>query len=447
MKRLIMLLPIAVCVICFLFASCSSGNIIRPADSLLSPPLYYEEYEDLVEAFNDKVNSELVLCNPQKGDYRSAIVIEDVDSDGEDEALIFYKNAEDNTTVRMHYMDFIDGKWISKGDFNGYGSAVESLKIADLDLDGASEFMITWHASASNVMSLYRTAPKVGDYKEISNESCSLSEVVDIDSDGRKELFLISHNNASGTSHRNAKVMRVSGSSVVLMGETKLDPNISSYTSIKTEKASNESPMRIYVDALKGEQQMITELVYWDSSKSELCAPFLDAETMTNNITLRHEPIESADINNDGIIDIPVQSKIFGKGDNLLTVDTEDIYLTEWKDYTTTGMAIIANTLVNYSDGYMITLDGEELYLTGIRNYRSQNCWIVYKTDSSGNSLGEIYSVLKILSNKWNPQTYSAYIPIVEKDEGVVCVYITETGKDSGIDEDYIRTKITKIPS
>lgn len=432
---------------CLLFSSCSSDSLIRPADSLLAPPLYYEEYSELVDSFNKNVEGEVSFCNPQKGDYRSAIIVEDIDSDGETEALIFYKNTSDSTVARMHYFDFVDGKWISDADFNGYGNGIESIEITDMDGDGPSELIIIWSASANNIMSVYRTPANRGDYKEISNEVCLITEVVDVDGDGKKDLFFIGQSNVSGSSQRTAKVMKLSGDSVVLMDEVRLDSNISSYTALKTEKASDEEPMRIYVDALKGEQQMITELVFWDSSKSELCAPFFDEETMTNTATLRYEPIGCADINNDGTIDIPVQSRIFGRGDSLLTIDTEDIYLTEWKDYGEAGFRVVENTLVNYSDGYLIKLDKSEINSTGIRNYRSQNCWVVYKTDESGESLGEMYSVLKILSERWNSETFSAYIPIVEKDDSVVCVYVTSNGKTLGIDEEFVKSKITKIPS
>ena len=54
---------------------------------------------------------------------------------------------------------------------------------------------------------------------------------------------------------------------------------------------------------------------------------------------------------------------------------------------------------------------------------------------------------MKIFADRWNPEKFSAYIPIVEKDDGVVCVYVTQTGKDMGIDEEFVKSKITKVPS
>lgn len=436
-------------VVSFLFSSCNSSDIIRPVGSLLSPPLYYEEYESLVEAFNNKVDKDVLFSSPKKGEYRSAFIVEDIDSDGDEEALVFYKDSLDSTVTRMHYLNFADERWISRGDFSGYGNEVEEIKITDMDGDGNSELIVIWSisgVSSSSVMSVYRTSGAFDEYKEIANETCSLCEVVDIDGDSKKEIFFISQSSVAGVSQRTAKVMKLSGSSFVLTGETKVDPNISSYSSLKTEKTSGDAPLRIYIDAFKGESQMITELVYWDKEKSELCAPLLDIETMSNNSTLRYEPIASADINNDGIIDIPVQTEILSSGDDYSTTDTEAIYFTKWLDYSDGEMNIVADTLVNYNDGYMIYLDDNERNTTGIRNYRAQSCWVVYRTDSLGESVGELYSVLKIDKERWESEDLSAYIPITEKDGGVVCAYITKSGAKLGVDEEYISTKVSKIP-
>lgn len=449
MKKMVFSVVCAALAVCFLLSSCDSAEFIRPVNSLISPPVYYEEYAELVEAFNDKVSKNASLCSPNKGEHRSAIVVEDLDSDGETEALIFYIDSTDPSVARMHYFDIVDGRWISCGDFTGYGNEVEKLVITDMDSDGSSELVVIWRVSgvASNsIMSVYRSQLKSDEYKEISNEACSVCEVVDIDSDSRKEIFFISQTQTDGIIQRLARVMKLSGNEVVLMGETKIDPNISAYTSFKTEKVSGDSPLRIYVDALKGESQMITELIYWDKDKSELCAPLLDPETLTNTSTLRYQPIACADINNDGIIDIPVQRSLLATGDDSATTVTESIYITEWIDFISGNAETVQNSLVNYTDGYMICLEKKEIETTGIRNYGSQSCWVVYKTDGEGNSVGELYSVLKIDAERWKSEDFSAYITVVERAENAVCVYITQNGKSLGIDEDYIAAKILPIP-
>lgn len=444
MKAKAVLCIAAVLALSLIFSSCDSAEIIRPVESLLSPPLYHEEYEELVEAFRESVSKDVVFCTPQEGEHRSAIVVEDIDSDGETEALIFYRDSADSSVARMHYFNVIDGEWVSRGDFNGYGNEIKKTVITDMDGDGNSELIIIWSVSgvsSGNIMSVYRTSYDFDNYKEVSNEMCTVCEVADMDGDSKEEIFYMNQVTVSGISQRYARAIKLSGDTVVLMGEAKVDPNISSYTSVKTEKASGDSPLKFYVDALKGESQMITELVYWDSGKSELCAPFLDAETMSNSATLRYEPIASADVNNDGVIDIPVQNKLLGE-----EPDSGDVYVTEWINYSDNTAETVLNSLVNYADGYMIQLDENEIKNTGVRNYTAQNCWVIYKTDNKGKSLSELYSVLKIPSDRWDNEDFKEYIPVIERDDGVICAYITQSGADIGINSDYITGRITRTP-
>ncbi|MBQ2904427.1 MAG: VCBS repeat-containing protein [Clostridia bacterium] len=448
MKRFVSVLCL-VFMFCLVLSSCDSVDVIRPVSALLSPPLYYEEYEELVQTFNTTVGKGALLCSPQNGSHKSAIVVEDIDSDGETEALIFYKSKAEDTVVRMHYFNVSSGKWVSTGDFSGYGNEIESVVVEDMDGDGFKELIVTWSitgVTSSNVMSVYRATYMTGKFKEISNETCIMCEVVDVDSDFQKEIFYISQSNTSGVIQKTAKVMKLSGDSVLHMGETKIDPNISTYKSFKTEKSSGDSPMKIYIDALKGENSMITELIYWDKANNELVAPLIDPETLANNVTFRFEPILSSDINNDGIIDIPVQSEIFANGDDSATIDVENVYLTRWYNFkSATESETVANTLINYSDGYMIYLENDELASVGIRNYRSHNCWVVYKVRSNGDQQ-EIFSVMKVPASRWDEKKFEAYIPIIEKKDSTVCVYITPSGRDSGIDEDYIREKVIRLP-
>lgn len=448
MKRFVMILCL-VTAMCLVLTSCDSLDVIRPINSLLSPPLYYEEYEELVQVFNTTVGKGALLCSPQNGNHKSAIIVDDIDSDGETEALIFYKTNAEETVVRMHYFNISSGRWVSNGDFNGYGNEVESVVVEDMDGDGFKELIVTWSitgVTSGNVMSVYRADYMSGKFKEISNETCILCEVVDIDSDLKKEIFYISQSNTSGVIQKIAKAIKLSGNSVIHLGETKLDPNISTYKSFKTEKASGDSPLRIYIDAFKGENNMITELVYWDKENNELVAPLIDPESLANNVTFRFEPVLSADINNDGIIDIPVQSEAFAKGDDLSTIDVENVYLTSWCNFDSSmEPETVANTFINFSDGYMIYLDDDETDKLGIRNYRSQNCWVVYEVQSDGDEK-ELFSVLKVSAERWNTKNFEAYIPIVVRKDSTVCVYITPNGRESGLDDGYIRSKVVKLP-
>ena len=442
MKRNI--LSVSLVTICFLFllSSCKSSDFIKPVDTLLSPPLYHEEYESLVNAFREKVSKNAVFCTPRSGEYRSAITIEDLDGDNENEALIFYKDEIESSVAKLHYFKIVNGEWISRSDLIGYGNEVEKILISDMDGDGNRELIVIWRVSgvsSSKIMSVYRTSNDFDRYKELSNENCSVCELADMDGDSKDELFYINQTTSSGVVQRVARVVRLSGNSVVIMGEAKVDPNISSYVSVKTEKASGESPLKFYIDALKGETQMITELIYWDALKSQLCAPFLDVNTMSNIETLRDNSLLSTDINNDGIIDIPVQGRL------MCDDGVSKIYLTKWIDYSFVKPMTVSNSVVNFADGYMINLSEEEAETAGIINYASQNCWVVCKIDKYGTQT-ELYSVLNVSAERWADDEFKAYFSVLESDGNVICAYITDKGADLGITQEYLKSKIAKIP-
>ena len=440
-KNIFSLVSMLVCFV-ILLSSCKSSDLIKPVDSLLSPPLYHEEYESLVNAFREKVNKNAVFCSPRSGEYTSAIIIEDLDGDNENEALIFYKDEIESSVAKLHYFNIVEGEWISRSDLNGYGNEVEKILISDMDGDGNSELIVIWRVSGvltSNIMSVYRRSHNLDSYKELSNETCSVCELADIDGDSKEELFYINQTTSSGVIQRVARAVRLSGNSVVIMGEAKVDPTISSYVSVKTEKSSGESPLRFYIDALKGETQMITELIYWDAAKSQLCAPFLDMSTMSNIETLRDNLLLSSDINNDGTIDIPIQGRaMYDDGVNR-------IYLTRWVDYSSGKAVTVSDTVANFSDNYMITLSDDEAETTGIINYSTQNCWVVCRIDKDG-AQTELYSVLNVTADRWADDEFSAYFPLLESDGSIICAYITDKGADSGITQEYLKSRITKIP-
>lgn len=454
-------LTVVMCIFLLTFSACGSGKLIRSAESLLGPPLYYDEYEELVEVFRKQAGFEASLCNPYSGNYRSAIIVEDIDGDYSDEALVFYKTASsaDNGTseVRINYLDYKNDEWVSVGDAAGHGDGIESVSITDMDGDGYRELIIVWNTSGvtSNfLVSVYRSKITEPMFSEIFIENCMAYFVFDIDDDSYDDLFYVTQSVNSDIPQQLARVIGVSGDSLVFHGEAKLDPNVSRYTLTVPEKRSDEGTFSLYLDALKGEQNMITEYLYWDKMDSILINPYINPETMTTTKTLRFEPIASNDINNDGKIDIPSQSLLtvlpgdeFG---NIVFDGSEvgeTVYLTTWSNFKKSESYPVAYTLINSKDGYMINLTKEETETLEVVSYREDNRWVVYGKDSATGESVELYSVVRIEDGAENAPINENYIPVLQNDGSTVYVFITQQGYDSGIDEQTIKQKITKYPS
>ena len=105
----------------------------------------------------------------------------------------------------------------------------------------------------------------------------------------------------------------------------------------------------IYIDEIKGVGS-VTEVLF--ISNEELINPLLDSDNTFENIsTYRAASIETKDINNDGILEIPVASDL----PNAQT-DGEKLYYTNWCSFDGQKLSIKNVTIMNTVDGYYITV-------------------------------------------------------------------------------------------
>lgn len=446
MKRVVAIIT-AVLLMLVTFSSCADFKIFRAADSLLTPPLFYDEYEGLVELFRSQTGTSVSLCAPFDGEYRSAIIVEDFDSDSNDEAMIFYRDSSGDPVAKARCYESSDGEWTQAGDFTGHGNQVESVTVRDMNGDGISEIIVLWSVSGVSVgksVSVYHTPGNNVHFKEISNEACSVSMIEDIDGDSYDDIFLITQNSNSTIPQRSARLISFSGSSAVLKGEVRVDANISNYVAVKTEK-NDKGNFIIYVDALKGERQMITELIFWDSAKGRLVAPLFDEATMSTMLTHRNDPILSADINGDGILDVPSQVEIFSSGENEMTIDPNHLYITSWLNFFDDGNETVINALVNYDNGYMLTLDSRERFELSVQEIADGNRWVVKEKNAETAEETELYTITRVSAEQTDGTYPDGYAPVIVKEEYTIFVHITPYGLERGITTEGLKNKILPL--
>ena len=124
-------LPAAFCLLCcLLFSGCTPGATV---DSLLKPPSLSEEQQQIYLALQDAVGSGITLQYPRAGANLSAFTVVDLDGDGEDEALVFYKKtnlAAVENGLRLSVLDQVKGKWMSVCDRPADGTEVERIVVS-----------------------------------------------------------------------------------------------------------------------------------------------------------------------------------------------------------------------------------------------------------------------------------------------------------------------------
>ncbi len=422
-----------------------NSSFIRTVDSLLTPPLYYSEYEGLVTAFNAEVGNNVVLSNPNGGDHLSAITVSDLDSDGEEEAIIFYRESADSNTVKLTVFEGENDEWKSCGTFDGYGNEVTSLTLDDLDGDGSTEIIAVWDYSGINnakVFSVYRSGTAEINYEEIKMCSCDVAEIVDMDADGLSEILFISSDNDGKAVSKNANLLKLSSGNITTIDSVKLDSNVGSCVSVKKEKYNSHYPMKVYFDADKNNNMMITEVVYWDSEKETLVAPMYDEKTNSTTITLRYEQIQSADINNDGMIEIPVQvASAIDKNDK--NEESNILPITNWIYFVGSTPAFYLKTYVCSESGYYINLSSINNQTLVAKSIENDKYAAVEVCTDSGKVL---YTVLSVPTDEYTETKFEGYITVLKTTEYTVCTEITEYGSNLGVDEERVCNLVEKMP-
>ncbi|MBQ7046118.1 MAG: hypothetical protein IJN85_00060 [Oscillospiraceae bacterium] len=439
-----------------------SGLSLKSVDSLMRPPIVSDIDNELKTAFENAVLGKnktngaptgITLLPPSSGDYKSAFILHDIDNDGESEALVFYSKQEDPSKGHMNILDYEKGEWISVADFSAAGSSINFVRFVQMTSDGCPSILVSqsiYEGDSSKVLSVYvcDTSSEELTVKNICTEVCTVMENVDVDSDGQLDIFIIQQDFSNNTSPQSvAKVLKMNDTGVIAeFGAAKLDGGISSYLSVKTEKAGASSPMRIYVDALKGEIQTITEVIYWNAVSKSLVTPMFNVETQSNIVTRRDEKLASQDFDGDGVIEIPSQmvfegARRYASAKNIY----EQMNITEWIEIKTDTDFERTRTLVNSMDSYLVYFNALEKIMGGFTVYAYDNSrtWVFKVYNSAIQYVGEdLFAIVGATKEEAEKRNISKANYLIENDSTVVYFEPKAKGTEAGITADSIKPYI-----
>ena len=427
---------------------------LHSPQEVLSPPNPNGENRKLQQAFERAVGSgtEYKLQYPAEGDYRSAYVLYDLDGDEENEAIVFYSRTSDEGTVRVHILDYIDDEWKSILDSSGYGSKIDSVTFADLNNDGMSEAILSWSLSGTDssrtmtVHSILLDGSKP-EFKTLSNMPYKAMGVYDMDNDGAKEILVLWNETTRKVPHNYAALMKMNGNGLQQYGdEITLDSTASVYDGVYIQEG--QTPMA-FVDALKDDNTMFTEVLWWDAAAQTLRAPFTDNDTHTNISTLRASAIPVKDIDEDGLIEIPVAYGDAGTSGSSGRASREEvdeevpIALNSWSVTTAEEPGVLktkAYGMIDTTNRYVLQVDAA--YRDSLRFYRNTKTGVITVYSIGSEETREpLFSLVYSADGKpesWN----SEYTFLSEQGSRAVFGTLTSAGTAAGITNETIQNSL-----
>ena len=339
-------------ILSLLLSGCSTSLSV---DGVLAPPKLSNQQNQIYSALEAQVGKNITLKYPKSGDYRSAFVLADIDSDNEDEALVFYEPnivTPNSTNLRVNVLDRnAEGEWFSTCDIAGEGGEVDKISFADLGYQGKRSIIIGYSSTGTSekYMVIYVYDEEM--LQKGFSQAYSIYETAKLTGSEYEDLVFVSANMQGEVAVPTAKLLQCIDSQFMVVEEVAMNRNVTEYVNVKQGLLFSMKPA-LYFDGLEGGGIMCTEIVSFDG-KSLYNSIYNDGRNLVKE-TRRRAGIYCRDIDGDGEIEIPTQELmpgyVDGRSENIM-------YVTQWKSYTSGGeFEVKKKTFMNSNEGYVFEL-------------------------------------------------------------------------------------------
>ncbi len=419
-------------------------------ESLLSPPSQSGKNGRVQKAFNELMgDTKIQLKTPANGDYQTSFVLMDINSDNIEEAFVFYSDSSSvESSVRMAYMECIDNVWSISADIKGAGNGVYDINFVDLNNDTKSEVIVSWSLldSKTQILSIYELSYQrgvAGALASLGNEYCNKKSFIDFNGDGNDDIALV-YLDDTGTVQKSYMRMftLTQNGQLVKYGETVLDSAISSVSDIFNDYVNlgEDVVTRLFVECVKNERMMFTEMVYWDKTRSVIVREFTEP-SITNQ---RNISVKCKDIDSDGMYEIPTLTKLYGD-EKTFTVNAGGISYTftllKWADAKGDKNSSSSITLYNPLDLYLFIFPWGSNVTIKYDSLRDALIFCKWDEEKSqaGNELFWISHRLTPAENEIIGET------LADTENGVYYYQITDAGYSFGITDEIVTSSFIKL--
>lgn len=408
-----------------MLCGCSGASM----ENLLTAPKLTQEQNEIYQALINSSGSSIKLKYPRGGEFRSAFVLQNIDDEPGEEALVFYESQSvqsGESALRLKVLDKYDGRWEAVYDLTCVGSEVDSISFAQLGSTGCTEVIVCY-----SMLNQTEKTISVLDYhdrviSELYGGSYSCMEVTDMNSDGLQELVTVTPDKTSQNAM--AAMFTRTDRGLVKLSEVPLASAGADYTGV-TKGNLSEQTTALFLDYSKGSGQYGTDVLY--CREGRLATPqntLILSDGTSRNVISRFTndymtDIKSADIDGDGNLEIPSMSPLPGYE---TLARAEQLCAVEW--YTVENNRYKREYYSYYSSKYKFALLFPSRWqgvVSAVVNYADNEIIFISYSQASGlevNSSTELMRIRTIDKDDTEALVNSKdYHMIGENDENIIC--------------------------
>lgn len=333
-----------------------SGCFSNTVDDLYCPPKLPQDYVQLdarISALQEELGAE--YASPKTGGNTAPVQLQDLDGDGQSESIVAFFRANTGEQPLKIYVfhrnadDSYDIAYTIQGD----GLAIQSVKYVDLDGDGGKEIVVSWRMGARQFL--------LTPYQLTQAGAIQLAEVsynhgyidCDLDQDGRRELMIF---RVDDTAQYNgwAEWYVYDNGRVSQAQSAPLSDKAGGDASIREGSLKDNVPA-VYISSKSGDGTVTDVFALRSNNLKNIT---LNDRTGISSQTLRFVDISPADINKDGILELPEPVAVKEASSSGGTSGgASNFWLIRWRQYEVIGSSeVVLTTYHNFSDGWYLAV-------------------------------------------------------------------------------------------
>lgn len=178
-------------------SGCGGFHMEFNPEALYTLPELPALYTELNAQLNAILEDGAEYAAPAAGANIQPVQLTDLDGDGKEEAVAFFRKAEDEKPLKIYIFSPKGDLYEPSAVIEGSGASVYSVVYSDLDGDGLTELIVGWRVSAElQTLSVYSLSA-AGPQELLRSVSYVRYANVDLDGDGLRELLVL-HANEEG---------------------------------------------------------------------------------------------------------------------------------------------------------------------------------------------------------------------------------------------------------
>lgn len=332
---------------CALLALLLCGCMFNSSpEDMYQLPQFPEEYAALRESIDGILAAGAEYAAPVSGTNIQSVQLVDLDGDGVEEAVAFFRNSAEEKPLKIYIFRAIHDGYEQAALIEGSGTSVYSVRYTDLDGDGHRELLVGWRISAE------LQAVEVYDLRNYQVRSLMFSmysryEVVDFDEDGMQEVVVLrSDTDGNGI----AECYNWSGGALEIASTAPLSMTMAELRSMDLGTL-REGGRALFVTGVSEDTEAITDiLTYRDGGIVNIVRS--DYTGVSSEI-FRSVSLKPADIDGDGVTEVPMPVALPGPQS-----EGEELYWqVYWRSYNSRGQGeVVLSTYHNTAEGWYLLL-------------------------------------------------------------------------------------------